>query len=328
MERLLIMINLNSIKSENKRLVFSTVAKNKRISRAEISAKTGLSVVTIGKIADAFVEFGLMTETKRLDQAAGRRAGILSLNAEKLIIVMERGQTGTAAVIYAITMDPLAVIRFDEDCSLEDVFTAVAEKFVSEFDPANCVGLGMLCDVADEWNKMTEYAKTFFPDTQYIIGSSVYASTLSMGTHLGQDELGMYLCFNRKYVRGAFVMNGKIIPRQHERFAELGSIYTSGICLLDYLNSATDTEKYGQAVGGSIYNASRITYTDTFALEIEDRENASGIVKIAEEYVNKRYGEINEKPPRVIDANDGIKYSHSGAIKRLCRLWIERISAN
>lgn len=46
-------ISLRSIKYESIKAIFTSIADSEKISRAEISEKTGLSLVTIGKIADA-----------------------------------------------------------------------------------------------------------------------------------------------------------------------------------------------------------------------------------------------------------------------------------
>ena len=57
-------ISLKSIKYESIKAIINSISEADRISRAEISEKTDLSLVTVGKIADALLERNVVTQIK------------------------------------------------------------------------------------------------------------------------------------------------------------------------------------------------------------------------------------------------------------------------
>lgn len=82
-------VNLNTIKMENIRNVFHVAASAKNVSRAEIAGKTGLSLMTIGKIADMLCAANIATQKKLSQENAGRRANRLALNPDNCSIILD-----------------------------------------------------------------------------------------------------------------------------------------------------------------------------------------------------------------------------------------------
>ena len=80
---------LKSIKWESVNAIFSTIAESQVISRAEIADATGLSLVTVGKVADALLERNILHQEKEIRTSAGRRAGLLTLNANRFAIIFD-----------------------------------------------------------------------------------------------------------------------------------------------------------------------------------------------------------------------------------------------
>ena len=82
-------ISLKSIKYESIKAIINAISEADRISRAEISEKTDLSLVTVGKIADALLERNVVTQVKEVRSQAGRRAGLLSINPERFALILD-----------------------------------------------------------------------------------------------------------------------------------------------------------------------------------------------------------------------------------------------
>lgn len=76
-------IDLRSIKTQNMMSVFKAINSESSISRNDISAKTSLSLMTVGKIVDTFLECGVAVETKVQSTKVGRKACAVSLDTEK-----------------------------------------------------------------------------------------------------------------------------------------------------------------------------------------------------------------------------------------------------
>ena len=76
-------ITLKSIKCESIKSIFSSIAD------AEISAKTDLSLVTVGKVADALLDMNIVCQVKEVKPQAGRRAGLLGVNPDKFAVILD-----------------------------------------------------------------------------------------------------------------------------------------------------------------------------------------------------------------------------------------------
>ncbi len=71
---------LSTIKYESTAAVYNLIISKKKIKRAEIADITGLSLMTVGKIVDAFLSGGLIIQEKEINNFAGRRVGIIEPN--------------------------------------------------------------------------------------------------------------------------------------------------------------------------------------------------------------------------------------------------------
>ena len=76
-------IDLRSIKIQNMMSVFNTIYTKGAVSRNDISAETALSLMTVGKIVDTFLERGVAVETKVQSAKVGRKACAVSLDTHK-----------------------------------------------------------------------------------------------------------------------------------------------------------------------------------------------------------------------------------------------------
>ena len=82
-------ITLKSIKCESIKSIFASIADAEKISRADISAKTELSLVTVGKVADALLDMNIVCQVKEVKPQAGRRAGLLGVNPDKFAVILD-----------------------------------------------------------------------------------------------------------------------------------------------------------------------------------------------------------------------------------------------
>ena len=70
-------ITLNLIKRDHVNAVLEAIARKQHITKQEIAAQTGLSLVTVGKITNTLGEAGVLVHGKNVEQKVGRRAEVL-----------------------------------------------------------------------------------------------------------------------------------------------------------------------------------------------------------------------------------------------------------
>ncbi len=95
-------ISQKHIKNENTKAIFNAIAMSSSISRAEISKQTGLSLMTVGKVADLLSKEGIVTQEKPAKEGAGRRAGRLTLSEDFFIFIADI--SGNTFKAYAVNL--------------------------------------------------------------------------------------------------------------------------------------------------------------------------------------------------------------------------------
>lgn len=72
------------MRQNNTRLVLNTIRSAGEMSRAQAAEATGMSIVTVGRIADELIERGVLREQEK-DGCIGRPPRVLSLNGDRLL---------------------------------------------------------------------------------------------------------------------------------------------------------------------------------------------------------------------------------------------------
>lgn len=96
-------ITLSLIKRDHVRVVLEAIARKKNITKQEIAALTGLSLVTVGKITDTLGEAGIIVHGKNVQQKVGRRAEVLRVRQDWAIPVYDL--SGTTFRFYITSLD-------------------------------------------------------------------------------------------------------------------------------------------------------------------------------------------------------------------------------
>ena len=100
-------ISLKSIKWESIRSIFHAIAFSEKISRAQIAEQTGLSLMTVGKVADALLDMNIIVQNKETRSTAGRRAGMLRVAADKYAVILDLTNRDFRMVVINMRLEVL-----------------------------------------------------------------------------------------------------------------------------------------------------------------------------------------------------------------------------
>lgn len=103
-----------SMKKENVLAVFEAVADSSCATRSEIADETGLSTVTVGKAAEALVDADILRLTISQKKGVGRKAERLSINRERVFIVMDISGYYMEMFVYNLSFEDLDKRSFRE----------------------------------------------------------------------------------------------------------------------------------------------------------------------------------------------------------------------
>lgn len=136
----------SNIRRENIEAVFSEIIDRNGVSRSEIAEKTGLSLMTVGKVADLLCECGAVVQSKPATGKSGRRAGFLSVSENIISLVCDISTDPMTASIVNLRLDSLGKTSYDynyrktpED-NLTEFFSKVSVLLLSNLRDKTLIG--------------------------------------------------------------------------------------------------------------------------------------------------------------------------------------------
>lgn len=169
--------------------IFRAALKKSGNTRADIAASTGLSVMTVGKVADALISLGILSQINSSDSALGRPSRILNPSRRLWIAVYELCDTAfhfymldlSLRIIDSFEYTPGGNVFIDDDVR---VFTNLAGVFAaSRRKRADCIGCGILVPRSNT------------ADSEEVITDAVLS-----GIHI--NSAFSACCFGRKTLQG------------------------------------------------------------------------------------------------------------------------------
>ena len=342
-------ISLKSIKYESIKAIFTSIADTEKISRAAISGLTDLSLVTVGKIADALLEMNIISQVKEIRPQAGRRAGLLSVNEEKFTVIFD---LTSRDFHYAVLNLRLCLIEHsmythNPDLSYEEnlnaFLAAVSVQLNQKYDFSNCYGIGV--SVPGAYHAQTGYVSTrripelrelclrdkiseYFSGTAILIESHINASAKSNVRRVEDyDQKNVIYYYVRpRFVCGVFMINGELILGRENHACDFGYMVDhTGTTLEERLASASSDEEYIAILARSLYNIIRSFNPHEIIVECDIPVQLEDPVAAIREEILKRYRINEEDLPSMRRARCKFRNSHRGLAIGLREMWLESL---
>ena len=225
----------SSIKNENTLAIFREISASGGISRAEISQKTGLSLMTVGKVADSLSKEGIIRQAKPATGSAGRRAGMLTVSDGYFILAIDISSMQFRASIMDLALNqtdsmiyPYNDSLFPED-NLIIFFRDTGSLLMKHLMTKKLVGTGIcVCGDYDEESdtvispapkhlqgiKISDTMKRSIGFSPNKIMNSVTAAAFSCISELGTDMTGCAINLSiDQSPRGCVILGGKVLQR-------------------------------------------------------------------------------------------------------------------
>ncbi len=224
-------IGLNTIKTESVRAVFSSIAKEKMLSRAAIAEATSLSLMTVGKVADLLLARGVLVQSVEAKASAGRRAGVLCLNPDKRFFVLDMSSRAFSFTVLDTALDVTETVEytyntaFDLSENISLFLKNVKIYILRNLTEGQAVGVGLLvsgayCAVDDTvrgsriFDMETVHLKQM---TEEVLALPVFAvengmssAVTALSAHAEEGKVAAYLSLGET-LEGALFSNGTIL---------------------------------------------------------------------------------------------------------------------
>lgn len=344
-------IRLQSIKRDSVLSIFNSIAEKEAVSRADISEKTSLSLVTVGKVADALLEMDLIRQVKEVKSCAGRRAGLLSINENNFCVILDLTRRRFWGVILNLRFDFVEQISFAYDPNaayienLHAFLDEIRRNLSQKRDMSRCYGIGV--SVADVYNpatdvvesskicelnavKLREVVQQYFPEPPVCIDSSINAAALSNISRIDdyREKNALYWFVGEDMTCGAFVVKGEVILGRNNRFCDFGNVRDlCGRSLSGKITCADSAADCAKIIALDVANVIRILAPHIIMLEYapcESREkNGDALIAELKRYLITEHEFTAETLPEFIGTGCKIRHSHRGIAMRLRDMWIE-----
>ncbi|MBQ8370908.1 MAG: ROK family protein [Clostridia bacterium] len=342
-------ISLKSIKYESIKSIFTSIADSEKISRASISELTDLSLVTVGKIADALLDMNVISQVKEVRPQAGRRAGLLSVNEEKFTVIFDLTSRDFRCALlnlrlamverFAHTYDDTLTYRDNLNAFLSSTAAYLGDKY----DLGDCYGIGVSVPGAYKSQTDTictrripelrdiglkELISQHFPSQTVLIDSHINASAKSNVRRVEDyhEKNVIYYYVSPHFVIGVYMVNGELILGRNNHACDFGFMVDStGTTLEDRLAECTAPEEYTVVLSRAVYNMIRAFNPHEIILECDLPVPCDEILTAVREDMMNRYGMTEEELPAMTRARCKFRNSHRGLAIGLRELWLESL---
>ncbi|MHB1152015.1 MAG: winged helix-turn-helix transcriptional regulator [Eubacteriales bacterium] len=146
----------STIKYDSIKKILKLISNQEKISRSEIAAETGLSLMTVGKAADALLDSDIIIQSKETRSAAGRKAGLINLNPLYFCIILDLKEKPFRAYIINSELKIIALNSYDFDINyyydenLLFFLQRTLKYYEKELDMNQCYGVGTVLPVNGE----------------------------------------------------------------------------------------------------------------------------------------------------------------------------------
>lgn len=338
------MTDLRNIKNENLRSVLDSVVKNGKISRAGISEKTGLSLVTVGKISDALLERELIYQIKEAKKGAGRRAGVLCINEKKFVLIFDLTSYDFFGAAYDLGFKEKERFSFTYDKSV--VFEKNLKEFInsvflyiSENDPLDCIGIGVLISGKYERNtdtvicsempelseiKLKKMVGEYFEGIFVTIGSYIDSAAIWTVRQVKDysSQNAVFLHFGKE-VGGALVADGRLFSGMNGNTCDPASMMDErGEALKKRFEKCVDITEICCVLSYLAGNIVKLFYPNSFIITgLNDKDAAEIPTALKDELISKYKISEKDMPEFLFCA-----YDPSDARRGLCMVLRERFT--
>lgn len=343
-------MNLKTIKWESVKSIFGAIAGAEQISRAQISAITGLSLVTVGKVADALLDMDIITQEKQVKVTAGRRAGLLTINKEKFVLILDLSSRVFRYSVLNLNLELLEKTRhtYDDNCfyeeNLHNFLTETSLHITQNYNMENCFGIGVSLpgryDVTADRviaGKIPEIAdlsvkakiSDFFPDKPIFLEASENVAALSNIAAIPNyaEKNILYWFLGEENTTGSLMVNGSFIHGKKQQPCDFGPLtLCDGRKLGDVLKTCETPEDISTLVSYPLHSVIQILAPEIIILECEHlRQDRERIVPLIQQELCNKYGYDADILPELIITRCKFRHSHRGLAMRLREMWVDSI---
>lgn len=342
-------INLRSIKRESIKAIFNSIAGAEKISRAEISTQTGLSLMTVGKVVDALLNLNIVCQSKEVKAVAGRKAGLININQSHFCVILDLTSRNFVMMVIDIHLGIVDKMKYtyNNDFYYEEnlyIFLKNVNIYLSRrMEMKHCIGVGvslpgpyvpekdaLLSSRIPELLhiRLRDIISDILKQNEIFLESSVNVAALSNITQISEyhEQSILYWFIGEDTIGGAVVVNGEILYGAHQGAGDLGQIIVSGGKPLETaLRESPDIATAAYELAKAIFNVMKVIDPHVIILECELFSNTDEFLPLIKNALIRDFSIDPTVLPAFLTGGCKFRHSHRGLALKLRERWLENI---
>lgn len=325
--------DLKSIKARSIKEVFYAIANKDKTTRAEIAKATSLSLMTVGKIADALARLNITAEEKEATNAVGRRASTIRIAPVYYGIVLDLSdEVYTCEIVDAgaNVLDRFSYVydqKFYKEENLILFYKNLALYLSERHDPDKCMGIGILLSNSHpspdagfdfsiaESEAVEQAAKGALIQycTRIHLHSQTEAAAIYTAKSTPESEQKILLyCHIGKEVTSALVVRGEIAAGLHGPAGNIKHLSKSA-----EENASEEEAVTARRIEHTVRQAQGFMDPHLTVMEIGRSQRSLAA------HLERAFASESQHP--TVICTEGLHHSHSGAVLRMREEWINSI---
>lgn len=322
-------IDLKSIKAASIKSVFRAIADREKSTRAEIAQATGLSLMTVGKIADSFSALGITSEEKEASSSVGRRAAVIRTTDTYYSILLDlTSSTYKCEIMNAGTgtIDRFSYAPGREFYPEENLLLFLKNlslHLTNRYFPEYCMGIGIVLPdnptPADEdvLRNLPQYIHSTLPEfASRTVAESQTEASAFYSTYKRPESSGHVLLYCRPIgeLSSALVIDGTVLKGQNRAVGNMALWAEMG---------GFSRQETVQSIAAIIRRACALL--DPHEIMLEANAADEGQLKEISDQLLKTFVESGSKPPTLRLSIGGARNACAGLSIKLRELWLHQI---
>ncbi len=240
-------VNQKNIKIGNIIRICEHIFTSGPVSRGELAAACGLSLMTAGKIADLLKKNGIITEKKEEESLVGRKAGFLSTSDLRRILVLDLSKTDFEMRSMRVDGQSMKgkIIPYEKEKSYQENLENALSQFTEAFAPLlkESLGLGILAPGPYDSGKdivinkrfpelmsfpVKKTIETYFPGVPITIDEDVkFAARYAVSQVQNYQQKTIFYAYIGDGAGGAVVSHGSVPQTAYSYASDFGQLVVS-----------------------------------------------------------------------------------------------------
>lgn len=347
-------LNLNSIKHENVINIFNTIVRNQtKISRSDIAADTDLSIMTVGKIVDAFVNHDILLQSKEVKGTSGRKAGLVMLNPDRMgfIIDLTSYDFSLSLIDFSMNLDDKIIYPYNPEYSYQQnllLFFRNGKIYCDKKFNSNSRYYGAGLILPGRYNPdMDSTVCDYIPELESIKIKSTIEEIIGYDLiHIDSDadatarsivntkqyrenkcNIIIHIYINRQnIVKAGIIFNGNVIHGATYDTGNVGEIYVSNnVKLQSVINQHQKLDQCIVEMCHLFHNMITLLNPDVVIIECDSLKFSSDIETKIQNCLINDYKLKQYLMPTFVIRDNIIKHSHHGMAIKLREIWFENL---